>query len=266
MILVGDLDAEATFELVEKYWGGWERGEFDAEIPVEPPLDGPKYEHLEWEGPTQPWFVMTFRGPAYRPTEKDMPALDLVSSIYFSDSSDVYRKLGIEDQTVDRLIPYFPNQKDPGMLFLAARLTDASEAASVRDAINATLVEARTQLVPESKVEETKSRLRYAFTSQLDNSSGIAEMLASVVQYQRTPETINEVYATYDSLTAADLRDIANRYFVDSQRVTFTLSNDAAMDGIDGTASVDELVAATGMQSAPVVTEEVGGPVVPTAD
>ena len=55
---------------------------------------------------------------------------------------------------------------------------------------------------------------------------------------------------TYDTLTASDLRDVANRYFVDSQRVTVTLSNDASIAGIDGTASVDELVAAAGMAPA----------------
>ena len=40
---------EATFELVKKYWGDWERGDYDVEIPVEPPLDGPDYEHMQWD-------------------------------------------------------------------------------------------------------------------------------------------------------------------------------------------------------------------------
>jgi len=257
VILVGDVDAEVTFALVEKYWGNWERGDYDAEIPVEPPLAGPKYEHLVWDGPTQPWLAMVYRGPAYAPTEKDMPSLDLISSIYFSESSDLYQKLVIQDQAVDQLFAYFPDRKDPGVLFIAARLTEIENAVNVRDSINAALVEARTQLVPDRKVEETKSRLRYGFTSQLDNSSGIAGMLAGFVQFSRTPETINEVYRTYDSLTAEDLRDAANKYFVDSQRVTVTLANDERIAGIDGTALIDELVAAAGMSNAPSAPEVV---------
>ena len=172
VILVGDLDADETFDLVEKYWGDWERGDYNIEIPVEPPLDGPVYEHYQWESPTQSWLTMAYRGPAYRPTEKDMPALDLMSSIYFSESSDLYQKVVIQEQSVDQLFGYFPDQLDPGMLIIAARLTEANNAAAVRDAINATLVEARTQLASEEKVEETKSRLRYEFTAQLDNSGG----------------------------------------------------------------------------------------------
>ena len=173
VILVGDVDAEAAFDLVEKYWSDWQRGEYTIDIPQDAPRAGPKYEHLQWDSPTQPWLVISYRGPAYAPTEKDMPALDLMSSIYLSDSSDLYRKLVIEDQSVDQLFDYFPDRLDPGLLMIAARMTDASHAPSVRDAINATLVEARTQLVNATKVAETKSRLRYGFTAQLDNSGSI---------------------------------------------------------------------------------------------
>lgn len=250
VILVGDVEPEPTFELVKKYWGGWKRGDYSIDVPVEPPLGGPKYEHMQWEGPTQPWLVMAYRGPAYDPTQKDMPSLDLISSIYFSDSSELYRQLVIEDQSVDQLFSYFPDSKDPGMLLIAARLTDVAHAVAVRDAINATLVTTRTQLVDVKKVEETKSRLRYGFTAQLDNSGSIGSNLAGFVQFFRTPETINDVFATYETLTAEDLRSAANKYFVDDSRVTFTLSSDASVPGIDGMSSVDELVAAAGMAEA----------------
>jgi zinc protease len=253
VILVGDVDPEATFELVKKYWGDWKPGDYEIDVPVEPPLGGPRYEHYQWESPTQPWFVMAFRGPAFIATEKDMPALDLVSEIYFSSSSDLYKNLVIENQFVDQLFAYFPNQKDPGMLLVAARLTDTAHAVAVRDAINGTLMAARTQLVDPSKVEETKSRLRYSFTSGLGSSGNIGEVLASFVHYDRTPEIINDVYRSYDALTSADVREIANRYFVDNSRVTFTLSSDESMKGIDGMTSLDELVAAVDVaEAAPV--------------
>ena len=247
VILVGDVDAEEAFELVKKHWGGWQRGDYTIDVPVEPPLDGPKYDHLQVENPTQPWLTVSYRGPAYRPTEKDMPALDVISSIYFSESSDLYRQLVIQDQSVDQLFAYFPDQIDPGVLLIAARLTSAEHAVAVQEAINSTLVEARTQLVDAPKLEETKSRLRYGFTAQLDNSGGIGSVLAGFVQFFRTPETMNEVFQSYDALSADDIRQYANEYFTDSSRVTLTLSNDESLSGIDGMISVDEVVAANGM-------------------
>src|SRR5690606_23722517 len=71
----------------------------------------------------------------------------------------------------------------------------------------------------------------------------IADVLAAYVQHARTPETINELYRTYDSLTAEDLRRYANEFFVDSGRVMVTLSNAQAMAGVDGKESIDALVA-----------------------
>ncbi len=251
VILVGDLDPEATFELVKKYWSSWKRGDFSVEIPAEGPPAGPIYEHFQWDGPTQPYIFLGFRGPGYVPTDKDMPAMDLMASIYFSDSSDVYRKLVLEDQSVDQLQIFFPDRKDPNLLLIYARLTDETRAAEVEQAIHETLVRARTELVPATRVEETKSRLRYQFTSQLDNSGDIGAVLATYVQFWRTPETINEVYRSYDALTAEDIREYAGKYFTDAGRVTVTLSAGKTLAGINGTAALDALVAAKGM-AAPV--------------
>ena len=253
VILVGDLDPDATYELVEKYWGGWERGDYQAEIPVEPPLDGPVYEHITWEAQTQPWLVMSFRGPAFVPTEKDMPALDLVSMLYFSESSDLYQQLVIEDQVVDEFWTYFPDRKDPNLLMIAARLTDAGHAAAVRDAIADTLARARTRTPSAEEVDEAKSRLRYSFASGMDDSEGIGSILASYVQFERTPETINKTFRTYTSLQPEDVRRMADRYFTDANRVLVTLASDATLPGIDGSFSGDERAAAMAQSESPPV-------------
>ena len=255
IIVVGDVDPEETYRLIEKYWGGWESGDYSVEIPAESAPSGPIYEHVQWDGPTQPWLFIAFRGPAYDPTQKDMPAMDLVSSIYFSDSSVLYQELVLEKQSVDQLQTYFPDRKDPNLLLIYARLTDEAHGADVEAAINATLAKARTELVDAAKVDETKSRLRYSFTSQMDSSGSIGRIVAGFVQFVRSPETINEVYRTYDQLTAEDIRAYANKYFSDSGRVTLSLSNSAEMAGVSGQVSIDEMVASAGPAAAadPVV-------------
>ncbi|MGB5346142.1 MAG: pitrilysin family protein [Woeseia sp.] len=242
VILVGDLDPEATFRLVEKYWSSWERGDYSADIPQEKPLAGPVFEHLKWDAPTQPWLMLGFRGPAFNPDAADMPAIDVISSIYFSSSSDLYKKLVLEQQSVDQLATYFPDRKDPNVLLVYARLTDGADPTVVETTIRETLAEARSTLVPAARLADTKSRLKYGFTSTLDNSGAIAAMLASYVQFDRTPETVNALYRSYDALTPEKIRDVANRYFVDDRRITVTLSNSDSLGSVNGMASIDELV------------------------
>lgn len=243
VIVVGDVDPEQTFALVEKYWADWESGSYVAGIPPEPAPSGPKYEHISWDSETQPWLLVAFRGPAFDARAKDMPAMKLLASAYFSDSSDLYQELVIDDQFVDQLNVDFANSKDPSLLMVYTRLTDVKHAANVEAAINTAFARARTELVSAEKIGQIKSRLRYSFASQLDSSSGIGRVLADFVHFKRTPETINEAYRTFDSLNAGDIRRYANKYFSDSSRVTVTLSNTAAIAGVDGTFSIDDIVA-----------------------
>ncbi|RKZ99930.1 MAG: insulinase family protein, partial [Gammaproteobacteria bacterium] len=136
IVIVGDLEVEKTFALVEKYWGNWQPSGFSVDIPAEDISNQPaKSIHLEWESPTQSWVVVAFHGPAFSSTEKDMPSIDLLSQIYFSQSSDIYQKLVVKESMVDQFFPYTPDSKDPGMLYFAARLTDPVHAGAVRDEI-----------------------------------------------------------------------------------------------------------------------------------
>ncbi|MDA0993959.1 MAG: pitrilysin family protein [Proteobacteria bacterium] len=242
VLIVGDVEPDATYDLVKKYWENWEAGKYTVDIPAEPAPEGPYYDHIVWEGETQPWLLIGFRSPAFVSGEKDMPAMSLLSSIYFSDSSALYQKLVIEDQTVDELATDFPLNKDPNLNLIYVRLTDEAHAADVEKAILATLAEARTTSVDVTKIDETKSRLRYSFASELDNSSNIGSALADYVQYDRTPETINAMYQAYDDLTGEDIRRIANEYFTDASRVTVSLSNSPGIAGLDSDLTLDELV------------------------
>ena len=233
------------FALVKKYFGGWEKGSFESEIPVEPAPSGPLYEHIAWESPTQPWLLMGFRGPSFNPDQKDMPTMDIFSSLYLSQSSDLYQKVVVKDRLADNFFPYFPDRKDPNLLIIGARLTDINNANAVRDAIAETLSKARTSKVAAHKLEETKSRLRYNFVGGMDNSEDIGNLLAAYLHFEKDPEVINRVYKQYAGVTADDVQMYANRYFNDAGRIVVTLAHSPQMDGYTTDFSIDELAAAT---------------------
>ena len=88
-----------------------------------------------------------------------------------------------------------------------------------------TVVRMRTEKVDATKLQETKSALKYGFASGMDNSTSIGSILTSFVQFDRDPEFVNDLYARYDELTPDHLIEAANRYLKDSNRVALTLSN-----------------------------------------
>lgn len=249
VILVGDVEPEATFALVEKHFSAWKRGSTSVDIPSEPPAKGPQYQHIPWDRPTQPWLVFAFRGPAFNPAKADLPGLNLISQLYFSETSDVYRKLVTEERVADRLFAYFPKRRDPNLLWVGARLVDGKHAAHVRDALFDTLARARRETVPPERLNALKARLRYGFLRGLDNSEDIGGMLAANWHFEGTPETINELYRTYARLSAEDLRRLAERYFTDNSRVAISLGKGKSMPGLLPLPSVDGLVKAATSES-----------------
>jgi zinc protease len=95
---------------VAKHWGGWKRGEYKADVPVEPPRRGRANHRLAF--PTLPWIAMGFTAPAYSDTDKEYAALDLIGSIAFRDS-DLYKKLVINEQKVDAIVRRSTRAVDP---------------------------------------------------------------------------------------------------------------------------------------------------------
>ena len=245
IVLVGDLEFEPTFALVEKYFGAWERGSYEAQIPVEPPGTGPTSVYVPLETPTQPWIAVAFRGPGFDPNDADTAAVRVLAQHYFSDNSALYRKLVLERQVVDQMFSYMGMNRDPGLFWVMARITDPAAAEEVRDEILATFAQARTETIPPAELERIKKRMRYGFLAGLDNSVDIAGELAQVVQYDRTVETINQLYDSFAALEPADLQAAAERHFRDDVRTIGVIAQGDALAGLEaGGPSVDALAAA----------------------
>jgi zinc protease len=243
VIVVGDVDPERTFELVEQYWGTWERGTYQVDIPVEPPLDGPKYEHIAWEAPTLPWLLNAWRGPALTTDTTDTAALMLLADIYFGQTSEIYQQLVVRERRVDQLWGGAPSNKDPGLFYVGARLTGPEHAQAVTDAIKATLVQARTEPLDPARLAETKSRLKYGFAASLNSAASIGATLASFVHHERDVETLNRLYQQFDRVTAQDIIAAAGNVFTDSNRASVSIANGESLPGANGFGSIDTAVA-----------------------
>ncbi len=225
ILVVGDVTRDAVKELVQEYWGGWERGSYQAEIPVEPRQEEPLSCHVEWPSPTQPWVAVAFKGPAFSPNEKDMPTLDVISALAFSENSELYKKLFLRERRVDALFASFPDHTDPYLLTVFARLRDPKDWGIVRDEILATCEALKTGEVDADELTAVKSNLKYSFTGTLDSSEAIADALAGYIARTRDPESLNQVYRRYDQVQPVDIKAMARKYFLASSRTIGTLSH-----------------------------------------
>ncbi|MBE0366882.1 M16 family metallopeptidase [Pseudoalteromonas aurantia] len=233
MIIVGDVDPQETMNAVKQHWGNWKKGDFKAEVPVEPKQTEAKYVHEQFEGMPGHWLLVSYKGAPWLPEKKDRAALDLISELYFGENSALYQELVVDKQIASQMFPYNPETKDPGLLHVFVKVEKEQDLARVRDAVNRTYAEARTELVDEDKLAALKSNRKYSFINGLDSSQAIASTLARYMHFKRDPEVINQLYSSADSVSSADIRAVANKYFVDTNRTTVTMSDLEKVSGFE---------------------------------
>jgi len=224
LLVVGDVDPTKTFSLAEKYYGPWVAGSYRVQIPQEPPQTKEKRVNIPWKNPTLPYLTLGYHGPAFSSREKDLPSLDLISQIAFSETSPLYRKLIIDEQIVDSLFGGAEDHRDPHLFIVSARIKDEAKIGAVQQAIEATLEDLESHPVNEKRLADIKSHLKYEFQMGLDSASSVAETLASILELTGDPNSLNELYQTFDSLTPADIQAAARKYFHRENRTVVVLS------------------------------------------
>lgn len=224
VVLVGDVTRNRALDLTKSYFGEWKRGNYVADIPREPQQTAPRTDHLDWPSPTLPFVAVAFRSPAYSDVDKDKLALDLLAQIAFGQNSDLYEKLVLKEQKVDTLGPSFGNRVDPELFTVLARVKDPKDVDYVRDQILATYKRYSTELIPQAKLDATRSRLRYSFAMAMNSSDAIANTLAPFISLRRTPDTIDRLAILMDTITPQEVRDVAAKYFRDEGRTIVTLA------------------------------------------
>jgi zinc protease len=225
ILVVGDVVPEQVNAMARKYFGEWQRGDYSVEIPAEPEQTETRYVHLQ-NGSIPPYVSMSYKGPAFNDAQIDMPALDVLSSIVFSPTSDLYKKLVLEEQKVRFLGGGAPDSRDPNLFTIQVSLVEKEDMAYVMEEIEKALAKVQAEGVDAEALARTKSNLKYRMAMSLDTPDAIAGSLSHYIQLTGDPESINRLYAQYDRVTQADVKMVAKQYFKPEHLTIATISDD----------------------------------------
>ncbi len=227
IVVVGDFDQAELERLVRQYYAEWEESDFEPMIPVEPPQTRLRTDEVTWPNPTLPFVMFGYRVPAFSDQSIEMPALDVLSQLLFSETSPLFQKLYLEEQVVDVLNGGATDSRDAPLFTIIARVTDPARIEYVRQAIVDEIDRMKVEPVDDAVLAATKSHMRYQFAMGLDNPGGIARTLSHYLQLTEEAETVNRVYRLYDAVTAADIMHAATVYFAETKRTVVTLVQEA---------------------------------------
>lgn len=225
IVVVGDVTSEKVNELAEKNFGEWKTGNYTVEIPSEPEQKEKRKVHLQ-DASIPPFMSLNFKGPAFSDSQIDMAALDVLSTILFSQNSDLYKKLVVEEQKLRFISGGAMNTRDPYLINIQASFINKDDFQYVRDEITRAIEYIKVNGVSQKSLEETKSNLKYSFAMSIDNPDAIANSLCQFIYLTGNPESLNNFYSLYDKVTNEDLIMVANKYFNDTRLTIATISED----------------------------------------
>ena len=225
IIVVGDVTQGKVNSLAREYFGEWEPGTYKQEIPVEPEQNETRYAHIQEEN-FPPVLSLNYKGPAFTVENLDMAALDVIGSLAFSERSDIYKKLVVDERKVRQLNAGGFNTVDPGLWSVDAILVNKEDMTEVKNEIDELIEKLKSEPVDSVELEQTKSHMKYGYAMNIDNPDAIANSLAWQVWLTGNPATVNKTYANYDKVTPEVIMDVANRFLVSSKLTVSTISSD----------------------------------------
>ncbi len=223
ILVVGDVTPERVEQLTEKYFGQWEQGDYQPDIPEEPEQTETRYAHVQ-TGNYPPYLSLNYKSPAFDPRSKDNAALSVISQILFSEKSDLYQKLVIDERVARSLNSFHLFTRDPFLFTVSATLREAEDLQYVKEQIASAIDDLKQNGVDPELLADTKAHMRYSFATSLNSSTSLAEALSYMIWVTGEPEALNEYYDQIEQLTVEDVRQVAAKYLVPEKLTISTIS------------------------------------------
>ncbi len=216
--IVGDIEPQATLNLLETYFGRIPRGPDPEPIrTVEPKV--PAERTVTLYDPGQPWYLVGYPIPSIR--DEDYPALMALSTVLSSGrTSRLYKRLVTEEKIAFFVgaFPGFPGWKYPSQMIFYATTAPGHTNGEVAASIGTEIARIKTELISDEELTRAKTNLRANLVRQLDSGFGMALQLAEYETVTGDWRNLFLYIERIQSLTAEELRAVANTYLDDRYR------------------------------------------------
>ena len=216
--VVGDVKASEAMPLLEKYFSKVPGGPKPEDMTTVEPRQFAEKKVVIHEQ-TQPVYLEGYHRPSYKDPDDDV--YDAISDILSNGHvSRLYRSLVRDQQIAAEAAGFsgFPGQKYPGLFAFIAVPLPGHTPAEMATAIHKEIDKLKTADVTDEELQMYKTRTRTDLLRSLGDNQGLASALA---EYQTRYGDWRELFLELDKVdkvTKADIRRVANKVFVDTNR------------------------------------------------
>jgi predicted Zn-dependent peptidase len=218
--VAGDIKAAQAMPVLERYFSKIPPGpKPEPMTTVEPPQVAEKTVIIREA--TQPFYIEGYHRPDYR--DPDDSVYDAIADIFSNGrTARLYRSL-VRDQSIAaeaQGFSGFPGQKYPGLFAVYAVPLPGHNPEQMRAAIHKELDRLKNEDITDEELARFKTRARADLLRGLADNQGLAHQLA---EYQTRYGDWRELFrqlARINAVSKADVRRVANKIFIDSNRTS----------------------------------------------
>jgi len=226
--VVGDVKAAQVLPVLEEHFGKLPKRPDPPQLTTaEPPQRSERIVILR--DTAQPFYIEGYHRPAY--SDPDDAVYDAISDLMSNGrTSRLYRSL-VRDKKIAAFAAGFsglPGVKYPHLFAFYAVPTPGNTPEQVRDGIRAEIERLKNEDVTDEELRMVKTRAKASLLRSLDNNEGLAQNLALMqTRYGDWRELFRNV-ERIEKVTKADIRRVANKTFVETNRTVGIIENVAA--------------------------------------
>jgi zinc protease len=237
LTLAGDFEPSEARTLVERYFGSLRRQPRPSARNAKLRAPGPRAGRIEVREPVDlaqisfGWVAP----PAYSPQD---PVLEVATSLLAGGKATrLYRKLVVEQQLASDVSAWTDANALGSLVVVSATVATGRPVSAVEDALGSCLESLATEPPTEDELQRAKRGLLVGLYDELQllngrgGESGRAGLLQRFNHYLGSPAAVERWPARLASVTAADVKDVVERYLRPNQRVTVVTLPDKKQGG-----------------------------------
>ncbi len=230
IVIVGDIDFDKTFRLVEKYYGTKKRmGIKERILREEPKQFGEKVNSIKIDG--KPSYLITgYKVPSINNEniEKwECYALSVLSGILSSGQNSRLQKVLIKEKKIasyaDSGYSMFSRQ-DP-LLMIDVNPMVGVGIDLIENELQNLIEDLQTNLVNKKELDRIKAQVLATEIYQRDSIDYQARILGMIKTSVGSIKVIDEYTSNINAITAQQVREVAKKYLVENLKTTVTVNN-----------------------------------------
>ncbi len=219
LVVSGDIDVDETKELVEKYFGEIPGGKEEIRRPdVQEPERMTEVRDTVYDNIQLPALIQAYHIPAMG-TEEYYAMQMLGTLLSQGQSSRLYRRLVVEDQTAMQVQAMPLGLEDPGLTIVLAIPNIGTDPRVLETTINEELGRVREELISEEEMQKLRNQVE---SRMVNSNTTIASRTTNLANYHLIYNNANLINTEIDRFMAVsreDIRDAARKYLRENNRV-----------------------------------------------